>query len=91
MEDCHPTKITLIGDFNEAVGTIFEEELLKLCTHHKLNIADYNKYGRRSNQFTYGTTSWLDHIICSFDFYSNISNLFPSSDHLRYVAPVDLS
>ena len=55
-------------------------------------IADYEKYGRTSNQFTYvsdahSTTSWLDHIICSFDFYSIISDLFildklPSSDHL---------
>ena len=35
----------------------------------------------------HSTTSWLDHIICSFDFYSIISDLFildklPSSDHL---------
>ena len=69
-----------------------EDELLELCTHHKLIIADYEKYGRTSNQFTYvsdahSTTSWLDHIICSFDFYSIISDLFildklPSSDHL---------
>ena len=92
VEDCHSTKIAIIGDFNAAVGTTFEDELLELCTHHKLIIADYEKYGRTSNQFTYvsdahSTTSWLDHIICSFDFYSIISDLFildklPSSDHL---------
>ena len=66
--------------------------MLELRTHHKLIIADYEKYGRTSNQFTYvsdahSTTSWLDHIICSFDFYLIISDLFildklPSSDHL---------
>ena len=92
VEDCHSTKIAIIGDFNAAVGTTFEDELLELCTHHKLIIADYEKYGRTSNQFTYvsdahSTTSWPDHIICSFDFYSMISDLFildklPSSDHL---------
>ena len=92
VEDCHSTKIAIIGDFNAAVGTTFEDELLELCTHQKLIIADYEKYGRTSNQFTYvsdahNTTSWLDHIICSFDFYSIISDLFildklPSSDHL---------
>ena len=52
-EDCHSTKIAIIGDFNAAVGTTFENELLKLCTHHKLIIADYKKCGRTSNQFTY--------------------------------------
>ena len=92
VEDCHSTKIAIIGDFNAAVGTTFEDELLELCTHHKLIMADYEKYGRTSNQSTYvsnahSSTSWLDHIICSFDLYSMISDLFildklPSSDHL---------
>ena len=81
----------IIGDFNAAVGTTFENELLELCTHHKLIIADYEKYGCTSNQFTYvsdahSTTSWLDHI-CSFDISSIIYDLLfldklPSSDHL---------
>ena len=72
--------------------TTFEDKLLELCTHHELIISDYEKYGRTSNQFTYvsdahSTTSWLDHIICSFDFYSIILDIFildklPSSDHL---------
>ena len=92
VEDCHSTKIAIIGDFNAAVGTTFEDELLELCTNHELIISDYEKYGRTSNQFTYvsdahSTTSWLDHIICSFDFYSIILDIFildklPSSDHL---------
>ena len=73
VEDCHSTKIVIIGDFNAAVGTTFEDELLELCTHYKLIIADYEKYGRTSNQFTFvsdahSTTSWLDHIICSLIF-----------------------
>ena len=85
-------KIAIIGDFNAAVGTTFEDELLELCTHHELIISGYKNYGRASNQFTYvsgahSTTSWLDHIICSFDFYSIILDIFildklPGSDHL---------
>ena len=48
VEDCYSTKIAIIGDFNAAVGTTFEDELLELCTHHKLIIADYEKYARTS-------------------------------------------
>ena len=53
VEDCHSTKIAIIGDFNTAVGTTFEDELLELCTHHKFIIADYEKFGRTSNQHNY--------------------------------------
>ena len=88
------SKIAIIGDLNAAVGTTFEDELLELCTKHELIISDYDQYGRTSNQFTYvsdthSTSSWLDHIICSFDFCSLASDSdvvildkLPSSDHL---------
>ena len=92
VEDCHSTKIAIIGDFNATVSTAFEYEVLELCTQHKLIISDYEKYGRTSNQFIYvseahSSTSWLDHILCSFDYYSIILDIFildklPSSDHL---------
>ena len=32
VEDSHSTKIAIISDFNAAVGTTFEDELLELCT-----------------------------------------------------------
>ena len=85
-------KIAIIGDFNATVRTTFEEELLELCTKDELIISDYDKYGCTFNQFTYisdvhSTTSWLDHIICSFDFCSLASDVvildkLHSSDHL---------
>ena len=53
VEDCHLTKIAIIGDFNATVGTTFEDELLELGTHHELIVSGYEKYGRTSNQFTY--------------------------------------
>ena len=43
LEDCHSTKIAIIGDFIASVGTTFEDKLLELCTHHKLIIADYKR------------------------------------------------
>ena len=53
VEDCHCSKMAIIGDFNPAVGTTFEDELLEPCPKHKLIISDYDKYERPSNQFTY--------------------------------------
>ena len=66
--------------------------LLELCTHHELIVSDYEYIGRRSSQFTFvsdahSTTSWLDHIICSFNLFCILSDIcildkLPSSDHL---------
>ena len=74
------------------MGTTFEEKLLKLRTKDELIISEYYKYGFTSNQFTYiidvhSTTSWLNYIICSFDFCSLASDVvildkLPSSEHL---------
>ena len=92
IEDYESSKVGIIGDFNAAVGTTFEGELLEVCTHHELIISDYEHFGRNSSQFTFvsdahSTTSWLDHIICSFNLFTILSDLcildkLPSSDHL---------
>ena len=92
IEDYDSSKVGIIGDFNAAVGTTFEGELLEVCTHHELIISDYEHFGRNSSQFTFvsdahSTTSWLDHIICSFNLFTILSDLcildkLPSSDHL---------
>ena len=60
------------GDFNAAVDTLFETELLEMCRTLNLIISDYNVYDRESGQYTYvsdahNTTSWLDHVLCSCD------------------------
>ena len=44
IEDCQCSKIAIIGDFNAAVGTTFEDELLELCTKHELIISNYDTY-----------------------------------------------
>ena len=41
-----------MGDFNSAVDTPFESELLEFCSSYDLSISDYDRYGRDSGQFT---------------------------------------
>ena len=53
IEDYESSKVGIIGDFNAAVGTTFEGELLEICTHHELIISDYEHFGRNSSQFTF--------------------------------------
>ena len=86
----------ILGDFNAAVGTSFEVELLEMCRSFNLIISDYNVYGRDSEQYTYMsdahyTTSWLDYILCSYDMNVKLKSLgildkLPSSDHLPMFA-----
>ena len=95
IADESPTShIIVLGDFNAAVDTLFETELLEMCKTLNLIISDYNVYGhgRESGEYTYvsdahNTTSWLDHVLCSHDISTKLSSLrilnkFPSSDHL---------
>ena len=42
--------IMILGDFNAAVGTTLEVELLEMCRSLNLIISDYNVYGRDSEQ-----------------------------------------
>ena len=72
--------IMVLGDFNAAVDTLFETELLELCETLNLIISDYIMYGRVSGQYTYvsdahNTTSLLDHVLCSHDMNINLSKL----------------
>ena len=93
IEDYDSSKVAIIGDFNAAVDTTFESELLELCTHHELIMSDYEYFGRRSSQFTFvsdahSTTSWLDHIICSFNLFCILSNICILNRLPTHVAPI---
>ena len=71
-EDSSTSNVSLLGDFNADVNTLFETELMALCDTLNLTISDYNTFGRFSGQFTHvsgahNTTSWLDNVICSQD------------------------
>ena len=77
IEDSDMYNFIILGDFNLAVDTPFESELLEFCSAYELTISDYQRYGPGSGQFTYvsdahNSTSWLDHIICSHNVHSRV-------------------
>ena len=79
---------------------MFEGELLEMCSRFDLVISGYETFGRTSGQFTHvnsahGTTSWLDHVICSSDMQNNVVSIeilekSPSSDHLALSVRFDI-
>ena len=92
IEEKDSSKIVIAGDFNAAVNSRFETELLDICDNFDLVIYDYEVFGRTSGTFTYvsdahNSTSWLDHFICSHGVQSLVTDIhiidkLPSSDHL---------
>ena len=80
LEDCTTSKLAVIGDFNAAVSTTFETELIAMCNDQCLVVSDYEVFNGLSQQFTYdsddhSTTSWLDHFICSYDLHVSIFDM----------------
>ena len=72
LEESCTNNIVILGDFNATLYSVFESELLEMCSTFDLVISDYSTFGRTSGQLTHvsdahGTTSWLDHVICSSD------------------------
>ena len=66
------TCITVVGDFNSNImsSTVFGDLLLKFCEENNYILAD--KVKLPADTYTYlspawGTTSWLDHILCTAD------------------------
>ena len=98
IDEVDTSNIVVLGDFNAAVGTNFENELQIMCERLNLTISDYVTFGRESGCYTYvshstDTTSWLDHVICSHSMSKlickmSIHNKSPVSDHLVLSANV---
>ena len=77
IEESVTSNLIVLGDFNAAVDTVFESELLDMCKSHQLVVSDYAAFGRDSGQYTYVsdahcTTIWLDHVLCSQDLHDNL-------------------
>ena len=53
IEGCVTSKLAVIGDFNAAVESNFERELLTFCKDRGLIISDYEFFRRVYDQFTY--------------------------------------
>ena len=100
IEESVTSNLIVLGDFNAAVDSVFESELLEMCKTYQLVVSDYAVYGRDSGQYTYVsdahcTTSWLDHVLCSQDIQSklkviDILDKLPSSDHLPLSVIIDV-
>ena len=74
--------IMIIGDWNANVNNIaiFGAELISFCDEHGYIISDVDKLGLESGAFTYlseypGTTSWIDHCVCTVQAHSAVSRL----------------
>ena len=90
--------VRLAGSY--PTNSVFEGELLEMCSTFDLVISDYGTFVRISGQFTHvsdahGTTSWLDHVICSSDMQNNVVSIeilekSPSSDHLALSVTFDI-
>ena len=46
IEDSVTSNLIVLGDFNAAVNTLFESELVNMCNTHQLVVSDYEAYGR---------------------------------------------
>ena len=100
MEEIATSNIVVLGDFNAAKDTKFENELLLWCNSNNCILSDKEILGDDLDTHTYVsdahcTTSWLDHIVCSFDMHSKVSSVhvidkMPCSDHLPIVAAFDI-
>ena len=51
-EEKDTTNVVITGDFNAAVNTPFEFELIAMCENSGLVISDYEIFGRASNTYT---------------------------------------
>ena len=72
VEEIATSNIVVLGDFNAAKDTKFENELLLWCNSNNCIMSDKEILGVDLDTHTYVsdahcTTSWLDHIVCSFD------------------------
>ena len=68
----------VVGDFNANDNNLFGDLLKNFCLNHDLIISDQDILP--DNSFTYfshyhGTTSWIDHCLCSFSLHYIISQM----------------
>ena len=82
IQESAASNIMIIGDWNANVNNnaIFGAELISFCEEHGYIISDVDKLGLESGAFTYlseshGTTSWIDHCVCTVQAHAAVSSL----------------
>ena len=103
IQESAASNIMIIGDWNANVNNnaIFGAELISFCEEHGYIISDVDKLGLESGAFTYlseshGTTSWIDHCVCTVQAHAAVSSLeinydVQSSDHYPLSICVDVN
>lgn len=95
-EECKAASLMVVGDFNADVGSNFYTYLSNFCEDENFVIKDVEWITNSSiddtGVFTYvsdahGTTSWLDHVVCSGNVSYRLSNFvtlpqYQCSDHV---------
>ena len=56
VEDSSTSNVILSGDFNAAINTLFETELIEMCDSLDLLISDYKIFGRLLTILPHGST-----------------------------------
>ena len=82
IQESAASNIMIFGDWNANVNNnaIFGAELISFCEEHGYIISDVDKLGLESGAFTYlseshGTTSWIDHCVCTVQAHAAVSSL----------------
>ena len=80
---------------------MFGSELSTFCTEHSYVLSDVDRLGCGSDSFTYlseahGTTSWIDHCVCTVQAHSSITDVnicydIQSSDHFPISICIDVN
>ena len=72
IDSINSTCVTIVGDFNANLSraSLFGDILLKFCVDNSIDIVDHATLSNDTYTYTsysWGTTSWLDHVLCTAD------------------------
>ena len=102
IQESDVSSVYVIGDWNAEinVNSVFGSELSSFCTEHGYVVSDIEHMGIDSGSFTYlseahGSTSWIDHCICTGQAHASISAInviydTQSSDHFPLSICIDI-
>ena len=103
FQECDVSSVYVIGDWNAEINanSVFGSELSSFCTEHGYVVSDIEHMGIDSGSFTYlseahGSTSWIDHCICTGQAHASISAInviydTQISDHFPLSICIDIS
>ena len=101
IDSINSTCVTIVDDFNANLSraSLFGDILLKFCVDNSIYIFDHATLSNDTYTYTsysWGTTSWLDHVLCTADAKLSTSCLDVRydcvlSDHHSIIGKIDLN